>query len=261
MRMWWVRLNKLIKRKKYTIDEVCILAGQIMLESGAETYRVEDTMSRIAKSYGVEYVESYVTPTAIVFTVDDDLITNTKMKRINKRGTDLNKIAVVNHLSREISEGKWSLQEAYHKLIEVHRSTFVYSVWLQILAAAIVSGCFVIMFQGQWFDFLPAVVTGGFAYFCFLIIDRIVQVRFFSEFITAAIIGLISHLLVYYGFGMEIDKIIIGSVMPLVPGLLITNAIRDLISGHLVSGLTKGAEALLTAMAIGSGIAIIIGLI
>ncbi len=59
---------------------------------------------------------------------------------------------------------------------------------------------------------------------------------------------------------MEVDKIIIGSVMPLVPGLVITNAIRDLISGHLVSGITKGAEALLTAMAIGSGIAIIIGL-
>lgn len=57
------------------------------------------------------------------------------------------------------------------------------------------------------------------------------------------------------------DKIIIGSVMPLVPGLLITNAIRDLIAGHLVSGLAKGVEAILTAMAIGSGVAVVIGLV
>ena len=57
--------------------------------------------------------------------------------------------------------------------------------------------------------------------------------------------------------GSEIDKIIIGSVMPLVPGLLITNAVRDLMSGHLVSGMSKGAEALLTALAIGGGIALI----
>lgn len=249
-----------IRKRNYTIDEICILAGQIMLESGAETYRVEDTMNRIAKSFGAEYVESYVTPTAIVFSIDGDEITNTKMKRIEKRGTDLNKITVVNSLSREISEGKWTLQEAYQKLIEVQRAPFVYSYWLQILAATIVSGCFVIMFRGSWVDFIPGMVTGGFGYLCFLIIDRIVRVRFFSEFITSAIIGICALLLVYNGFGMEVDKIIIGSVMPLVPGLVITNAIRDLISGHLVSGITKGAEALLTAMAIGSGIAIIIGL-
>jgi uncharacterized membrane protein YjjP (DUF1212 family) len=64
-------------------------------------------------------------------------------------------------------------------------------------------------------------------------------------------------LFVVIGFGHELDKIVIGSVMPLVPGLLITNAVRDLMAGHLVAGLSKGAEAFLTAFAIGSGIAII----
>ena len=59
----------------------------------------------------------------------------------------------------------------------------------------------------------------------------------------------------------EIDKIIIGSVMPLVPGLLITNAVRDLMAGHLVSGISKGAEAFLTAFAIGGGIAIVFTLV
>lgn len=57
------------------------------------------------------------------------------------------------------------------------------------------------------------------------------------------------------------DQIIIGSVMPLVPGLLLTNAVRDLIAGHFVSGLSKGAEALLTAFAIGSGIAVVFSLL
>lgn len=62
------------------------------------------------------------------------------------------------------------------------------------------------------------------------------------------------------GIGHELDKIIIGSVMPLVPGLLITNAVRDLMAGHLVSGISKGAEAFLTAFAIGTGIAVVISL-
>jgi uncharacterized membrane protein YjjP (DUF1212 family) len=60
------------------------------------------------------------------------------------------------------------------------------------------------------------------------------------------------------GAGQQVDKIIIGSVMTLVPGLLVTNAVRDLMAGHLVSGLSKGAEALLTAFAIGSGIAVVL---
>lgn len=67
---------------------------------------------------------------------------------------------------------------------------------------------------------------------------------------------MLAALLVSLGLGRELDKIIIGSVMPLVPGLLITNAVRDLMAGHLVSGLSRGAEAFLTAFAIGTGIAV-----
>jgi uncharacterized membrane protein YjjP (DUF1212 family) len=68
-------------------------------------------------------------------------------------------------------------------------------------------------------------------------------------------------LLVHFDLGYQMDKIIIGSVMPLVPGLLITNAVRDLIAGHFVSALSKGAEAFLTSSSIGTGIAIIFAFI
>lgn len=256
-----------IAKRKANILEVCLLAGEIMLESGAETYRVEDTMVRIALSYGAEQAESYVTPTVIIFSLDGDeynsypLTTKMKMKRIDYRTTDLNKIAIVNHLSREISEGNWTLEEAYGKLKEIKKRNDAYPIWLQIFAAGIVSGCFVIMFLGKWIDVLPGFIAGGIGYFFFLTIQPYVRIRFFSEFIASLIIGLVAYSLIYFGHGVEIDKIIIGSVMPLVPGLLITNAIRDLMAGHLVSGLTKGAEALLTAFAIGSGIAVVFEII
>ena len=70
------------------------------------------------------------------------------------------------------------------------------------------------------------------------------------------VVGVAAMLFVQFGLGSQVDKIIIGAVMPLVPGLLITNAARDLIAGHLVSGLSKGADAGLTALAIGTGIAV-----
>ncbi|KIO69683.1 hypothetical protein B4064_1151 [Caldibacillus thermoamylovorans] len=253
---WGTRMEK--NRQNYIdVSEICLLAGEIMLASGAETYRVEDTMVRIAHAYGVKNAESYVTPTAIIFAVNGELYpAGTKMKRIERRTTDLNKIATVNSLSREISEGKWTIESAYERLKQIKKENISFSVPIQILAAGIASGCFVIMFLGKWIDVLPGIVAGSIGYFCFLTIHQIVKVRFFSELVSSLIIGFTANIFVYAGIGDQADKIIIGSVMPLVPGLLITNAIRDLMVGHLISGLAKGAEALLTAFAIGAGIAV-----
>lgn len=242
----------------YDILEVCLLAGKIMLQGGAETYRVEDTMMRIASSFGVDQSHSYVTPTAIIFSIEGKEPTKTKLIRILERSTDLTKVDLVNSISRRISSGEVSLEEASRMLKELENKKVAYPLWIQVVAAAVSSACFLIMFLGGWIDFIPAFITGGLGYIAFVYLHKVVPIKFFAEFLSASIIGLLSFLFVFTGIGEEIDKIIIGSVMPLVPGLLITNAVRDLMAGHLVSGLSKGVEAFLTAFAIGAGIAVVL---
>lgn len=242
----------------YDIMEVCLLAGKIMLQSGAETYRVEDTMMRIAFAFGAKESHSYVTPTGIVFSIESDQPTKTKLFRITERTTDLTKVTLVNSISRKISSGELTIDEAYEALTDIEKSTTGYPIYIQVLAAAIASGCFLIMFKGTWYDFIPAVIAGGMGLTTFIYAQRLVPIKFFSEILASLIIALISLLFVEAGLGYELDKIIIGSVMPLVPGLLLTNAVRDLMAGHLVSGLSKGVEALLTAIAIGSGVAVVL---
>ncbi|WP_445488993.1 threonine/serine exporter family protein [Niallia sp. 03133] len=244
------------KEKTYEIIEVCLLAGKIMLRNGAETYRVEDTMTRIANAYGVEYSDSFVTPTGIIFSLEGLEPTKTKLIRIIERTTNLEKVTKVNDVSRKICAGGLSIEEAYTLLTKIEEEKKTYTDWMQVLAGAIASGCFLIMFQGVWGDFLPAVIAGGTGLLCSIYFHRVIQIKFFAEFVAAFLVGLIAFAAVYLGLGKEVDKIIIGSVMPLVPGLLITNAVRDLMAGHLVSGISKGAEAFLTAFAIGSGIAV-----
>lgn len=244
--------------RTYDIIEVCLLAGKLMLQSGAETYRVEDTMMRIATAYGVKESHSYVTPTGIIFSIESDHPTKTKLFRITDRTTDLHKVTLVNSISRRISGGELTLGEAYEALVEIDKSTPSYSIPLQILAAAIASGCFMLMFKGTWYDFIPSVIAGGTGLASFIYAQRLVPIKFFSEFVASLIIAILAVAFVYTGYGYEVDKIIIGSVMPLVPGLLLTNGVRDLMAGHLVSGLSKGAEALLTAFAIGSGVAVVL---
>lgn len=249
------------KQVVYDIMEVCLLAGKIMLQSGAETYRVEDTMERIARAFGVREAHCYVTPTGIIFSIESMEPTKTKLVRITERTTDLHKVTMVNSVSRQITNKEISLDAAFIALKEIEQSSVTYSTKLQVLAAAIASGCFLIMFNGSWNDFLPAVITGGVGLTSVMYFHRMVPIKFISEFIGSIIIGILSNSFIYLGLGVELDKIIIGSVMPLVPGLLLTNAVRDLMAGHLVSGISKGAEALLTAFAIGSGIAVVLSLL
>ncbi|TXC89505.1 threonine/serine exporter family protein [Metabacillus litoralis] len=239
----------------FDIMEVCLLAGKIMLRSGAETYRVEDTMMRIGSAYGVEQSHSYVTPTGIIFSVSSK--TPTQLVRIEDRSTDLQKVEKVNSISREISNGELSVEEAYKQLKVIEQAAHAYPIWVQIAAASISSGCFLIMFNGGWSDFLPAVIAAGIGFSSLIYFHQLVEIKFFAEFLASFVIGLLAVLMVTLNIGTELDKIIIGSVMPLVPGLLITNAVRDLMAGHLVSGISKGAEAFLTAFAIGAGVAVV----
>lgn len=240
------------------IARVCTLAGKIMLKSGAETSRVEDTMNRIAAAFGINNAQSFVTPTGINFSTGFADPSNTI--RVSDRSTDLEKIAKVNSISRKIDEGDVDLMEAFRLLKAIEEAKITFHVSIQILAAALLSGCFTIMFNGTWPDFLPALITGGLGYAVVMGALHLIDVRLIADFFGSLVIGIIAFLFIKTGLGVEMDKIIIGAVMPLVPGLHITNAVRDLIAGHLLSGMSKGSEAVLTAMAIGSGVAVVLAI-
>ncbi len=241
----------------HLIAQTCLLAGKIILQNGGETYRVEDTMVRIAAAYGVADAQSYVTPTGILFAMDASVPT-TRLIRISERSTNLRKVTLVNDISRRISQGKLEVSEAHRLLTEIDEQPFAYPIWLQVLVAAVSSGCFLVMFGGPWHDFLAAVLAGGLGFGSMVLLNRLVPVKLFAEFVASLILGGVTILFVKSGLALNMDTVIIGSVMPLVPGLHITNAVRDLMAGHLVSGLSKGVEAFLTAFAIGAGIAAVL---
>ncbi|MFC7365345.1 MULTISPECIES: threonine/serine exporter family protein [Bhargavaea] len=242
-------------REEMGID-ACLLAGRLMMEAGAETYRVDDTMTRMAASLDMDGADSFTTSTGIIFSPGGQR--RVKLTSIRKRATDLEKIARVNAISRSLSSGDVTLEEAYGELKGVERGNFMFPFGLQVLAAAIASASFFVLFGGDWKNMLFAFFAGGIGFVVSEKFHESTRVKFFSEFTGSAVIGLLSLVVVQTGLGSQLDIIIIASVMPLVPGLLITNAIRDLMAGHFMAGISKGAEAFLTAFAIGSGIALIL---
>src|SRR4029078_1388600 len=101
----------------------------------------------------------------------------TRLIRISSRSTDLRKGTVVNAISRRISQGELSPTEAYQELEALSTDKRRYPAWLQALAAAIASGCFLIMFQGLWSDFFPAFLAGGLGTISITIIHRVVPIK------------------------------------------------------------------------------------
>ncbi|RIP35919.1 threonine/serine exporter [Staphylococcus gallinarum] len=238
------------------VIDVVLIAGRILLESGAETYRVEDTMNRIAASYGLDDTYSFVTSTAIIFSLNNR--TNTRLIRIRERTTDLEKIALTNSLSRKISSKQLDIDEAKSELIHLHHASLQFSSITKFFAAAIACGFFLFMFGGVMHDFIFAILAGAGAFLTFDFVQRFIQIKFFSEFISAAVVILIAAFFTNIGWAQNQDIITIAGVMPLVPGILITNAIRDLMAGELLAGMSRGVEAALTSFAIGAGVAIVL---
>ncbi|WP_411843522.1 threonine/serine exporter family protein [Salinicoccus sp. HZC-1] len=232
---------------------IAINSGKILLENGAETYRIEDTMARIASRYGIENSQVFVTPTVIIFSMNDYALTQTV--RIEERANNLEKVDSINNLSRRISGGL-PLKKAIDQLETIHEAR-MFPFWLLVLSGGIIGIMFLYLFEGALGDVAGAFIGGAGGVLIMEGLLRYTKLKFFTEFFAALFIGLVGIIYVEYGPGGMLDTIVIASVMPLVPGVLITNAIREMIRGHLLAGIIKGAEAALTAVAIGAGVGLV----
>lgn len=244
-------LNKLLN--------ISTLVGKIMLESGAETYRVEETIVRIGLSFGVDDAESFVTPTGIITSLTKDSKTVTLVRRITSRGVDLNKIDLINNLSRQVQAQSMTVDELNTELINISQSDR-YSAALTLFSSCAAAGCFALMFGGNIKDFFAAFIIGA----CIKIVSAVCQKldinSFFINSLGGGLCAILAIILMKLNICANLDKTIIGSIMLLVPGLTITNAIRDTIAGDLLSGITKAAEAFLVAISIAVGTGAILSL-
>ena len=239
------------------ILQVANYAGKIMLENGAETYRVEETMNRICTSLGVESASSFATPTVIISSVSHNGSIKSLVERISNRSVDLQKIHKVNDLARNISRDNITLEGLKKNLKEIEEEKR-YSNKTTILFSAIGAFGFVFLFGGLLRDAIAAFFIGLAVKYVSIKCDNLGINSFFNTSISAGILALLAIVSIKINLANDMDKVIIGSIMLLVPGLAITNAIRDTVAGDLVSGLTRGAEAFLTAIAVAVGTGVVL---
>lgn len=238
---------------------VCVEIGRLMLVNGAETYRVEDTVYRVGHSLGVKNISTFVVPTAIIVTAEDeDQEEITQLTRVTERHTNLEMIANLNQLSRNLSKEPRTPNEVRVMLYHIQMDTNEYKPFVSILLSAIATTAFTLIFEGSIADMFPAFILGGVATFIYDHVSSITNISFFAELVSAFTVGLLTLLFIQFGIGENTDIIIISSVMVLVPGIAITNGLRDLMAGHLLAGVAVLSKAIMTAAAIGIGIVLVL---
>ncbi|WMI81232.1 threonine/serine exporter family protein [Anaerotignum sp. MB30-C6] len=234
---------------KFALD-----AGEVMLSSGAETHRVQDTMHRILSVSHSTGVEAMAMSTFLIVSIPSKKSGSLTLTRgVYSRSVNFEKICSVNDISRSFVSGQITLGQAARRLEEISH-TSAYSPISRVVSFGVACGGFAMVLDGTWIDGLAAFAFGLLIGVLLNLSGKTKMPYFFSCMIGGFIAGAgsVAFHKVVPAAGTGI--IIIGSIMPLLPGMTMTNSIRDIMEGNFISGTSKMVEALLIAFAIAGGV-------
>lgn len=227
--------------------------GENMLRSGAEVYRVEDCIRRICFAYGAESVDVFSITSSILLTIrfpEEDHITQTR--RVVSYSTDLERVDRLNQLSRRMCTEKIDYPTFKHVFDEI-MSRKKYGYIAETGAFAMIAAAFTVFFGGSWQD---ALISGGIGAVLKATVYFSSQVNFnrvLSNLIASFVMSVLAFLSVRIELAQSVEMIVIGNIMLLIPGVILTNSIRDMISGDTMTGILRFAEAIILALAIAGG--------
>lgn len=236
--------------------EMAIRVGETMLSHGAEAHRVEDTVYRILKTANLQTTEVFVIMTGLFATLADPSIeTITMTKRVRSQGNNLKQICYANEISRQYCDGALTLEEAYDLINEGCSWEYTYKMYM--IGIMMVVTPFPLLVDGTLLDcaiaLLASVIVAGSLYWAGKI-----KMHPFLKDLTVSFLSGLTYMVLDRVLPIPVhqDAIIIACIMPLVPGVAITNAIRDTLNGDYVSGAARAVEAFIKALSIALGVGI-----
>lgn len=235
--------------------DIATCMGYYILKNGGEISRAEDTAERIGLAYGMDAVHVFAVASSIVVSVEvgDESLSQTR--RVKSVTTNLERLKEFNSLSREICEKKLSVEEVIQRIREI-KNKKTYNKAIMLLAYGIIGGAFSVFFGGGIKECICGFLIGAVLWCVISFADKINAVPFFKNFAGAAATVFMTYVLSFAFKGIDEEIVNIGVLMNLVPGVLLTNCIRDFVSTDYMAGTAKIFETLLIAAAIALGVSV-----
>lgn len=231
-------------------------ASEIILKSGAEVYRVEDTAVKICRAHGISHVECFATPTEIALSLDtgnDDEEVHTFIKRVHGTEINLKKVSAVNKFTKTFINTDLKVDEGLKQLEEI-KAIRPYPLAIGLIAAMMVGAFFVPYYYGSVVDMFVAAGISGVAFLLSRAIDRLKFPPFISIFLSCFTAAMIAMFIGIFFPADNLPALLVSGVSVFLPGVAITNAARDVLSGDYQSGVSRLIEALVIAVAIAIGV-------
>lgn len=235
--------------------EATLELGRQYVATGAEIKRVEDAIKRICEAYGFENIEIYTVTSLILITIKaPDGRHYTQSVSVKAGGTDLGRLEEINAQVRDICKSRPDAKQLFDTVKNYKKSKP--KPVIKCIGYMLAAGGFAVFFGGDLLDGASAAVIAIALYF----MDYNFSLRNVNNviytFIASLVSGCIALLFAHFGFGHHVDKIMIGVIMLLIPGLLLVNSIKEMFNRDIMTGLYRFVEAVFVAVAIAGGFAV-----
>ncbi|MDO4179005.1 MAG: threonine/serine exporter family protein [Phascolarctobacterium sp.] len=243
-----------IKLTREQTWNLALIIGKVLLKNGAETSRVEDTITRFCHENDCKDINVFVTP-AVILLGDESTVNPAVVCRIRWRSTNLSNISLINDFTYNLKSWTMDYDETVIYLNSLLETPPSYSQAMTCLGSAVSSGCFAVLFGGDIYDFVAAFITGGLTMYFIKSLSGYRMSVFWENAVAGLSIGAIALICHAINSECTLEQVIVGALMPFLPGLAFTNGLRDYMAGDLISGNCRTSEALLFAISLAIGLA------
>ncbi|MDR0880208.1 MAG: threonine/serine exporter family protein [Clostridioides sp.] len=247
-----------IQDRKKDVLKIALFVGELMLKNGAETSRIEDSLLRICRSRGFDHVNVFTTPTVIIIS-DEKFDGLSFMKTITSRGINLDRISALNDFSRDYVNNKYyDNQKAVDRLYSIQNSA-TYPKPVYYIATGLGSAFFACLLGGnQLVNFALTLIISILATIVYDNIIKVSSIAVFACLTSSLFIGTLGVLLAHFKILADPMMLIVGGIMPLLPGVAFIKALRDLISGDIISGVARAFEVIMIVVSIAAGVGFVL---
>ncbi|MCA0454101.1 MAG: threonine/serine exporter family protein [Chloroflexi bacterium] len=236
------------------IIDLALWAGQLLLQNGAETARVEESVHRLGTALGAHWMDILVSPNAIMVTTTSGQEFRTKIRRVVAMGVNMQILAEVRTLVHQAERGQIDRAGTRERLTRLSRLKPQYNRWTVVVLVGLGCAAFSRLFGGDWPVFLVTFAAASVAQF----VRQELQRRHFNSLIVVVVTSFFASLIgssaTFYNLSPQPQTAMIASVILLVPGIHLVNAMRDLVSGHLVTGMVRGVVGGMVSLGIALGL-------
>ena len=230
--------------------------GEEMIISGAEVSRVEDSIYRMCESYGCDRINVFIITSNIQVTMESpDGRILTHIRRIVRFDVNFDRLDYLNDLSRRVC-AETPDHQAIQVLLEEVLDRPRQPVSIKFIGSILAASGFVVFFGGTWLDAIAGAVMAVIIVALEMFLAEREKNQIVYHFAVSAVAGLAALSMVRIGLGDNADLIMIGGIMLLIPGIAMTNAVRDMLIGDIAAGLLRLVNSLLVAAAIACGFAL-----